>query len=177
MRIFAIDPGTTASGWLYCQTDPFKIVEHGITDNAVLLTKLEVMRVDHDIDLMLIEKVESFGMAVGVSIFETVYWSGRFAQVAQPVCVERIGRRDVKLTLCGSVRAKDGNIRQALLDKFGGESAVGTKKAPGPLYGIRSHIWPALALVVTYSEAWRRRGRGDVPSWEESHDALKAGGR
>lgn len=155
MRVLAIDPGPEQSGWLYCQTDPFKVIAHGITKNAELLTLLEVRRCGHDIDLMLIEKVESFGMAVGASVFETVYWSGRFAQVAQPVGVERLGRRIVKLTLCGSVRAKDGNIRQALLDRFGGEKAVGKKASPGPLYGVRSHIWPALALAVTYLDTHR----------------------
>lgn len=155
MLVLAIDPGPEQSGWLYCQTDPFKVLEHGITENGDLLCKLTVHRAIGDLDLVLIEKVESFGMAVGASVFETVYWSGRFAQIVQPLGVERIGRRVVKLTLCGSVRAKDGNIRQALLDKFGGEAAVGKKASPGPLYGVRSHIWPALALVVTYAETTR----------------------
>jgi hypothetical protein len=62
---------------------------------------------------------------------------------------ELVFRRDVKLHLCGSARAKDPNIRQALLDRFG---PVGTKKAPGPLYGVKSHIWSALAVAVTASE-------------------------
>ena len=156
MRVFAVDPGPEQSGWLYCQTDPFKILEHGITENGDLLCKLTVHRSVGDVDLMLIEKVESFGMSVGASVFETVFWSGRFAQVVQPVPVERIGRRVVKLTLCGSMRAKAGNIRQSLCDKFGGDAAVGRKASPGPLYGCRSHIWPALALVVTYAETRHR---------------------
>jgi hypothetical protein len=42
------------------------------------------------------------------------------------------------------MRAKDANIRQALIDKLG---AVGTKKAPGPLYGISGHLWAALAVA------------------------------
>ena len=37
------------------------------------------------------------------------------------------------------------------VDLFGGkEAAVGTKKAPGPLHGVKSHLWSALALAVTH---------------------------
>jgi len=39
-----------------------------------------------------------------------------------------------------SARAKDGNIRVALLDRFGGEKvAKGTKAEPRPLYGVSGH--------------------------------------
>ena len=62
-------------------------------------------------------------------------------------------REDVKLHLCGSPRAKDANIRQALIDRWGGKAeAVGTVKKPGPLYGVKSHAWSALAVAVTALE-------------------------
>ena len=63
-------------------------------------------------------------------------------------------RKDVKLHLCGDLRAKDANIRQALIDLFGPgkERAIGKKKTPGPLYGIRKHEWSALAVAVTYHD-------------------------
>ena len=65
-------------------------------------------------------------------------------------------RRAVKLHLCGSARAKDTNIRAALIDRFGGtggrRAAVGLKASPGPLYGIRSHEWAALAVAVTWHD-------------------------
>lgn len=90
-----------------------------------------------------IEWIESFGMAVGREVFETVFSIGRMAMLTD---VRLVPRRDVKLHLCGSPRAKDGNIRQALIDRFG---PVGTKKAPGPLWGISKHRWAALAVAVT----------------------------
>lgn len=97
-----------------------------------------------------IEQIESMGMAVGRDIFETVFWSGRFVERVRCEFV-RVTRRQVKLHLSGTMRAKDKNIRQALVDRFGGDSvAVGTKKAPGPLYGVASHRWSALAVAVTY---------------------------
>lgn len=72
-----------------------------------------------------------------------------------PNGAHRIFRRDIKLHLCNSVRAKDANIRQALIDRYGGkEKAIGKKKSPGPLYGIKSHMWAALALAVTYHDQY-----------------------
>jgi len=60
-------------------------------------------------------------------------------------------RRAVKLALCGDSRAKDANIRQALIDRFGGSAAIGRKTAPGPLYGISRDVWSALAIAVTFA--------------------------
>ena len=53
-------------------------------------------------------------------------------------------RKDIKIHLCGTMKAKDANIRQALIDKHG---KVGTAKNKGPLYGISSHLWSALAVA------------------------------
>jgi len=46
----------------------------------------------------------------------------------------------------------DSTIRQAMLDRYGPgrEKAIGKKKSPGPLYGIRKDEWQALALAVTF---------------------------
>ena len=65
--------------------------------------------------------------------------------------------------LCGHPRAKDPNIRQALLDRFGPgrEKALGTKKAPGALYGIKGDEWAALAVAITW--------------WDQQIDKRKAG--
>jgi hypothetical protein len=93
-----------------------------------------------------VEWIESFGMAVGQEVFRTVFQIGRMQQQLGPVRL--IPRRDVKLTLCGSPRAKDTNIRQALIDAIG---PVGTKKNPGPLYGVSGHYWAALGVAYTAS--------------------------
>jgi hypothetical protein len=55
----------------------------------------------------------------------------------------------VKMHLCGTTKAKDSNIRQAIVDKFGGIQA--TKKG-GSLYGINSHVWPALGVALTVAK-------------------------
>jgi len=87
---------------------------------------------------------------VGREVFETCVWIGRFIQQHQGDHV-KVYRKDVKMYLCQTPRAKDGNVRQALIDMFGPgkEKAIGLKKTPGPLYKFKSHLWAALGVAVT----------------------------
>lgn len=142
--ILAIDPGQLQSGW--CLFDGERVVESGIADNADIRRLMSDVALKHgDQVLLAVEMVASYGMPVGKEVFETVLWVGRF--------IERwtgphrlVYRKEVKLHLCGTYKAKDPNIRQALIDRLG---PVGTKKARGPLYGVKSHIWSAVAVAVT----------------------------
>lgn len=80
-------------------------------------------------NLLVIEMVASYGMAVGETVFETCVWIGKFMQIAEnrKMPVKKIYRKDEKMNICHSMKAKDSNIRQALIDRFG---VVGTKKNP-----------------------------------------------
>jgi hypothetical protein len=102
---------------------------------------------------LVIEQVASYGMPVGAEVFETVFWSGRFAEASVPRRVHRITRKAIVTHLCGSARAKDSNVRQALIDRFGGTDAIGRKATPGPLYGVTRDVWAALAVAICYVEA------------------------
>lgn len=88
-------------------------------------------------------------MIVGKEVFDTCVWIGRFIELAvlKNIPVEYIYRKEEKMNLCQSMRAKDSNIRQALIDRFG---IVGTKKNPGWFYGFKADIWSAYAVGVTY---------------------------
>lgn len=82
-----------------------------------------------DYDLLIIEMIASYGMAVGKEVFETCVWIGRFEELAlsRAVATKYIYRKDEKMNICHSMKAKDSNIRQALIDRFG---EVGTKRNP-----------------------------------------------
>ena len=150
--ILAIDPGTVQSAWIIFSGG--RAERFGIQANVELLADLrsETRWGRPLADVAVIEKIESFGMTVGAEVFETVHWSGRFTEALHPTPVIQLPRRTVKLHLCGSPRAKDPNIRQALLDRFGGKAATGTKAHPGPLHGIHGDLWAALAVAVTFAE-------------------------
>ncbi|CCH04029.1 hypothetical protein NH44784_000371 [Achromobacter xylosoxidans NH44784-1996] len=100
-----------------------------------------------------VEMIASYGMPVGREVFETCVWIGRFVQ-AWGGAVEMVYRKDVKMHLCGTAKAKDGNVRQAILDLYprtggGATPQVGTKGRPGPLYGVSTHAWAALGVAIT----------------------------
>lgn len=152
--ILAIDPGPVQSAYVLYQPDDQTVAEGHIVSNEAMLLAVEDAANNWHVGTLAIEMVESFGMPVGREVFETVRWSGRFEERFNWLCdptarVERIGRKNIKLHLCNSVRAKDSNIRQALLDRFG---PVGTKAEPGKLYGVKKDIWSALALAVTCAD-------------------------
>lgn len=144
--ITGFDPGPTISGYVKFDFGNMIILEANIEDNEILLNNIKSIAATSDI--VAYEKVASMGMAVGAETFETVFWTGRFFEKAKtvPTCTQvRITRHEIKLHLCNNARAKDTNIRQALIDRFG---KPGTKKHQGILYGIKTHLWAALAVAV-----------------------------
>lgn len=146
MRILAIDPGPSQSA--YVLWDGSHVEDKGILPNGELATALSgnyICFEESDITLFL-EMIGHYGtgMPAGKEVFDTCVWIGRFIE-CWPWKHELILRPTIKTHLCGSSRAKDANVRQSLIDRFG---SPGTKSAQGPLYGIKSHMWSALAVAV-----------------------------
>lgn len=152
MRVLAIDPGTNISAVLIWDCIDNKPHEKLILENRDIPAILKDYPFKTKTTLA-VEMVASYGMPVGREVFETCVWIGRFVEAWQDKH-SFVYRRDVKLHFCGSNRAKDPNIRQALIDRFG---IVGTKKNPGMLYGIASHLWSALAVAVFYADQQKTR--------------------
>jgi hypothetical protein len=167
MKILAIDPGTTHSGVVEIETAAtfreWRIFGRDM-GNLELLEWMYGHAEHHAGFYCAIEMIQSQGMAVGQETFGTCVWIGRLVEawlhperntnwdeIDAPALINRM---EVKMTLCGHPRAKDPNIRVALLDKFGpGKSlAIGLKASRGPLYGISGHMWQALAVGVTFFE-------------------------
>lgn len=151
--ILAIDPGNTESAILLYDRETSLPLEWGKEPNDVILKTLARL----EAPLLAIEMIASYGMAVGREIFETVLWIGKFSQRwedATGMPVRLVYRREVKLHLCNSSKAKDPNVRQALMDRYGSsrEVAIGKKATPGPLYGMAGDGWSALGVAITAAE-------------------------
>lgn len=145
-QILAIDPGPKESAYVVYGTKG--ISAYGKIDNYELRRRIYSGELE-GYNKGVIEMIASYGMAVGAEVFETCVWIGRFIEVldAEAITYDLVYRKDVKMHICGSVKAKDANIRQALIDRFGPQ---GTKKNPGVLYGITKDKLAALAVAVTY---------------------------
>ncbi len=108
--------------------------------------------------LFAIEDFTPYGKSLGHESLETIKWIGEFRRACKDRRLYRLSvqyveipRPEIKQHLCDCRTAKDADVRDALIHRYGPgkERAVGTKKAPGPLYGLKSHHWAALAVAVT----------------------------
>ena len=156
MKILAIDPGNIESGYAIIEMPDFRLIEFGKFKNEELLADIEDRFVyDTTIDAVAIEMVASYGMAVGKSVFDTCVWIGRFVQALANDGVDYVYRKDEKMCLCGSMKAKDSNIRQALIDRYAKhdfKNGKGVKNNPDTFYGVSKDVWQAIAVGVTYYE-------------------------
>jgi len=148
-RILALDPGSEQTGWVLF--DGERVRESGVKSNAEMLEHVQKpwLPWPHPSDRpeLAIEMMKARGMPTSNDEFRTLVWIGRFQQAwHDPEAVRLVYRQDVKLHVCGSMKAKDSNIRAALIDLVGPQ---GTKKAPGPTHGVSSHAWAALGVAVT----------------------------
>ena len=153
MIVLAIDPGNIESAYVL-MNDSYEIFQFGKIGNINMFEIIEETMPD----IVVIEMVASYGMAVGATVFETVFWIGRFyeASIREWSGCNRVYRKDVKMNLCGQTRAKDSNIRRALIDRFAKhdfKNGKGTKKNPDWFYGFKADIWQAYAVGVTYIDS------------------------
>jgi hypothetical protein len=158
--LLAIDPGTTESAWVRYDTIARSPLVWAKEPNADVLKQLHSDPAPGrlgDPHHVVIEMLQSYGMPAGREMFETAVWIGRFMEAwlngTDVQTISRMYRPTVKGHICGDAKAKDANVRQALLDRYGGkEAAIGNKAKRGPLWGMKADVWAALALAITWSE-------------------------
>lgn len=137
-RILAIDPGTHESGYVLYDGS---VLEAGVLPNHDLLLKVA----NDDSDVLAIEKVVSYGRAVGQEVFDTCEWAGRFRQVwGSPDESLSISRLQVKKALGLKGADDDAKVNAKLREVIGDK---GTKANPGPTFGVVSHAWAALGVA------------------------------
>lgn len=167
-HIFAVDPGNVQSGYVLVEHDSEEIrrvLEAGKIENSAMRRLIAWKMSQNYTDVaswtdIAIEMIAGMGMPVGQEVFDTCVWIGRFWEIALRVGdIEptKIYRREEKLDLCGSLTAKDANIRQALVDRYApGQPnfGKGTKKNPGFFFGFAADMWQAMAVAVTYFDKY-----------------------
>lgn len=135
MRILAIDPGKTIGA---CVLLDGKIVGFGELPGDDL----------RDFDCMtkgvtVIEGIVPYGSQLSQDVIDTCIQIGELKAIFGDPKI--ITRPQVKQHLFGTVKGTDSEVRRAMIDRWGD---VGTKKAPGPLYGCKGHMFSALAIAT-----------------------------
>lgn len=104
-------------------------------------------------DILAIEWLQSYGMAVGQDVFLTCRCVGRFEKSwGYQENIYLYARPSILSHITGGVRGKgssDSRIRQSLILRFGG-----TKKGE-PLHGIHNHKWAALAVATYFLDKYK----------------------
>lgn len=153
MRILAIDPGPERCGLVIYDTEAGEVAQcdKAATVDAVI-TLIRYAQADHGVQLIACERVQSYGIA-GASLLRTSEVYGRVLQATEAAGLPFVGRyrREVLSLLMVAGRGnRDAMVRERMLEMHGGSrsAACGTKRAPGPLYGVTSHAWQALGLAM-----------------------------
>ena len=154
--ILGIDPGTYRSAYVVWRPRDFILVDKGWPENDEMIDIIKGFQSappqSYIASRMIVEMVGHYGtgMATGKTTYETCVWIGRFIQAWQgKYGSELILRKTVVTQLCGVATGADANVRQALIDRYG---PTGTKKNPGRLYGVKTHIWQALGVAVAWAD-------------------------
>lgn len=158
MRLLAIDAGDIKSAYIIYDSEIKKVIEKNFLLNNDFINRIERLCFDRKIDEAAIEKLHSMGMPVGQTTFDTIFMNGRIYELLSRNGIEAklYPRHDIKMHLCNSTRAKDTNIRMALVNRFGEAS---TKKNPHDTYNeltdkiyFGSHFWSCLAVAMYHTE-------------------------
>lgn len=152
--LIAIDPGPEHSGLVIYRTgaEPAVLFSEAKLTWAEVVKRLDLARSYEYYDCCVICERVSAGAVSGHHIIETAEVVGRVVQACEDrgLLVRLRYRREVLKALgVGGGASKDALVRQVVLELHPG--GVGTKKAPGPLYGVSSHAWQALGLACGFA--------------------------
>jgi len=163
--ILSIDPANEESAWVLMRMDDLKPLyatkEKNEDIEYTVANVLEGLNVKKPSQLhVAIEMIQSYGMPVGSTTFETCLWIGRFREMFKMCEVTYIYRKEEKLNLCHTMKATDATITQALIDRFAPHTpnrGKGHKNDKGWFYGFKKDIWQAYAVGVTYYDIHVRK--------------------
>jgi len=149
MKVLAIDPGNIFSA--YALIDDYKPSEFGKIENPELESMLPSLV--KDADIVIIEQIKSYGMAIGQTVIDTCVEIGRLMAKIESLdkIVNFIPRKSYITDLCCDPRAKDANVIQYLIDRFAQNvpnRGKGSKSEPGWFYGFKADVWQAYAIAV-----------------------------
>lgn len=153
MIVVGIDPGPEKCGFVAWETREHPLWKL-VTADAVSVAELFGAIAAEQPGAVVCEDLTAQGSVLGRHTIETAKVCGELRYF----CRERnyplhfVTRIAVKKHLLGRASGNDAQVREALAERFGPgrQKAWGTKKSPGPLYGLKGHSVQALAVLLTW---------------------------
>lgn len=155
MTVLGIDPSHVESAFVFW--DGSRVIDCGKLPNDEVR---DLLCGSSRYDLVAVEVPTLFGKRVYPEILEGAIQAGAFWGIgAVALRSVRYSRQQTSLHCSGDRSCKYAHLKNCLIERFG---PVGTKKSPGPLYGLSGEdMWDALAVAVTaYDKAVEDGGAG-----------------
>jgi hypothetical protein len=141
LRILGLDPGSEHSAFVFLEDA--QVLEHGWVRNGQLLQRL---RDGFAIGSHLaIETLHPRGELASLDAMETQLWAGRFVEIfdLRGDTFTKIDPMDARIAVCGKSGVKDREIKQALINRYGGDQkAIGGVRCPNCNDGKVWHLGP-----------------------------------
>lgn len=162
MIVLGIDPGPETHGAVLYDSEARRVLWSSKAITSFDLLDYLVRKWAKP-DAIVIERPAAMG-ALGVGIvghmLDTAWEAGALWGVLWQIFKgdpQRMTRREVlrNLGVLSGKGSSDSRVRAACIadhETPGGPPAVGRKATPGPLYGVSSHAWQALGLVLAWLE-------------------------
>lgn len=144
MIILGVDPGPEKSAYIEWDHINKKIYNIGIVNNKDFISNcIRYNQFKHNLFLA-IEVPKIFGNKVWQQVIDTAFIAGQIVgKINFPF--KKVAPNEWKLHITGKRGANDQLVKQALMARFGPK---GTKKNPGKLYGLKTHLWDTLGIAV-----------------------------
>lgn len=162
--ILAIDPSCNESAFVLFEENTLRPIDMGFLPQDDMLNYLNklIEKFDTEVKLKLaVETIQFLGGTAGSTVFRTCILVGRILERASLSGIysdiKEIYRKEEKINLCGTMRANDKRIKDALVSRFAkGVQNIGkgTKKNPGWFYGFKKDLWQAYAVGITYYDLY-----------------------
>jgi len=127
MIILGVDPGPVTSGVVAFSTETQRVAKAwpAMPNEAVLTAIREGLY-----DLLACECIESLYSGAGKETVRTILFTGRIIEAAETTGKppRLLSPQAVRSAICGTAKAKDSGVRAALVDRFGGSSAMDRRK-------------------------------------------------
>lgn len=142
MIVCGIDPGPEDATWVIWDGEDVTFVFEG-SNGALYFSDVHLFAIE---DFVTYRPLDRNGRETIKNIGAIRYWIKTHSKD-----IIEIPRADVLRYFTGGTKGGDVALRAAIYDRFGGsrQAAIGTKKNPGPLYGLSgSHMLAALAVAI-----------------------------
>ena len=164
-NVLGIDPGPVESAYALIGqeipgsiSDPFRVHEAEKVPNELLIGRLSVLQPAH----VAIESIQSYGMAVGRSVFDTCFFIGEVIRTCKDAGIPftLYPRPEYMRRICGVGKVNDAVLRQALLLRFGGD------RKGEPLYTLKGCSDKRSAFAVAVYHLDLSAAGGGIPAGE-----------